>query len=319
MKFRLDFFDLPDYLDLIEEDEASNLALWLKLVRICVKADDEGRLTHRLGKPWSLRQIARSLRVQKQDCVEFLQRCRSLDLIAITQASTDDLGAALENANATIRIVDWQEWYGVHPLTGAQRVAKHRQNKRAVALKSGADPEPKIACNEGSVTPCNVSELHEGAKCNALSKSKANRKQIERKSKQTRKGESERENGLCAQSPMLGADFSENEFLLACETAHQHLTGKQFPKSSHKNTLRIAQDLPQSEFGWKDKAGAVLLAAQKVAHEVDQGKTISNLWGFLLPTISDHLTVAEQYNRLAKIHNEEPEFLWSPEPVRAAQ
>lgn len=306
MKLPLDLESRPDYSDLFDENP-ENFRLWIRIMIVCVRADDEGRLTHRQGKPLQLRHLAKLLDKTEVETVDFLELCRELDLVSIIDA--DDQPATIQNlkhGSAACHVTDWEEWWGDRRASSAERVRKWR--KRQKEESETDETSCNVTCNTGETlheTGCNVTCNNDETHVTPLDQNRSDQEKSRSRKEQTSK------EGLRLKNDLLACLFDKDLFLQECDQAHRFLTGKPFPKSSHKNTITAAEKL-LSEFEWATRAGAVLLAAQQVQYEQQQGKKIANPWGYLIPMISDHMKEAEQYIRLAKIHGIEPEFYWEP-------
>lgn len=226
-----------------------------------------------------------------------LKVCNELELIEILE-------------DGTIKIVSPEYWTrppSARPSAVRKRVQKHRE-------KLSEDPEPKT-----EPEPCNDPVTDDNSSNSSLSKIRADQSRSEQEQIRSDLEKSRQDQeGLRPQSPLPACSFGQEEFFKDCDQAHRLLDGRAFPRSSRKNTLKVIEALPRSRFGWKDKAGAVLLAAQKVRWKIDKGEPVDNPWGLLLTIVSEHVKAAEQYNKLAERTGGEPEFHWSPEPVEVA-
>lgn len=237
---------------------------------------------------------------------------RDIDGWEETISICNDLGLVEILDCGTIKIVSMEYWSrppSARPAAIRERQKKYRENK----AKENSGTQNKGTCNEG-VTDDNSDNSD-------LSKIRSEQDQIrsdqEKSRSEQEKSRSEQE-GLRPHSPLPACSFGQDEFFKDCDQAHRLVDGRAFPDASRKNTLKVVDALPRSRFGWKDKAGAVLLAAQKVRWKIDKGDPVDNPWGLLLAIVSDHIKAAEQYNKLAERTGGEPEFHWSPEPVEVA-
>lgn len=231
----------------------------------------------------------------------------------ITIKVCNELNLVETMEDGTIRIVSPEYWTrppSARPSAVRKRVQKHRE-------RQPEDPEPQEkpgSCND-PVTDCNGSN-------SSLSKIRADQSRSDQIRSEESRSEQEEigqdQEGLRPQSPLPACSFGQEEFFKDCDQAHRLVDGRAFPKSSRRNTLKVIDALPRSRFGWKDKAGAVLLAAQKVRWKIDKGDPVDNPWGLLLTIVSEHVKAAEQYNKLAERTGGEPEFHWSLEPVEVA-
>lgn len=267
IKTRQGIWKQPDYAALAASG-GENVLFWQELCFISAESDEEGKLVHRLGKPWTPLQIAKRFGVSVKKIEKFLSTCLSLELLA------------LENGIYTL--IDHKEWHGKDE--GTYRERNRERQRKYKASRKPEDEAEKVGNvtseKQGNVTGNNTDQI---------------RSEEEKEEDQIRQREG---NVTVTEALICLTDFSEADFFSVADQQHRRLKQKRLSSSNRKSLRKTAKgDWAEAE-SWGDKAGGLVLSVDKTLRRIEAGllDREGNTWYYALQSAPGFFELAEQIN-----------------------